>query len=479
MSLANETAWMDATAQAELIRKKEVRPIELVEAAIERIERVNPRINAVITPMFDQARATANEKLPDGPFTGVPFLLKDLLASYAGVRMASGSRFLADFVPPHDSELVRRYKRAGLVIAGKTNTPEYGIMPTTEPTCFGPSRNPWDTTRATGGSSGGSAAAVSAGMVPFAHGNDGGGSIRIPASCCGLFGLKPTRARNPLGPDFGDMFTGLVAEHALTRSVRDSAALLDATAGPDIGDPYWAPPPARPFLQEVGADPGKLRIAFATSAPQGTRIKPDCVSAVNDAVSLLTDLGHEVVEASPKINGDMLVPMFMTIWAAGCTWTIDSMAHLINRTPAPEHFEPATWALYQMGSHRSGSDYLMALQWLQSVSRDVARFMLDYDIWLTPTLGDVPLPLGSFDATPDNAMSGMILAAQFVPFTPICNMTGQPAMSVPLFWNDQGLPVGTHFVGRFGDEASLFRLAAQLEEARPWADRHPPVNAIA
>jgi len=319
VSLADQTAWMDATAQAELVRNKEVNPIELVEAAIERIERVNPQINAVITPMFDEARATAHSPIPDGPFTGVPFLLKDLLASYAEVRMASGSAFLADFIAPHDSELVSRYKRAGLIVLGKTNTPEYGILPTTEPKLFGPSRNPWDTTRATGGSSGGSAAAVASGMVPFAHGNDGGGSIRIPASCCGLFGLKPTRARNPLGPDFGDMFSGLVAEHALTRSVRDSAALLDATSGPDVGDPYWAPPPARPFIKEVGADPGKLRIAFATSAAQGTTIHPDCVRAVNDAVSLLSDLGHEVVEASPSINGDTLVPMFMALWAAGCT----------------------------------------------------------------------------------------------------------------------------------------------------------------
>ncbi|HXU09656.1 MAG TPA: amidase, partial [Blastocatellia bacterium] len=294
MSLSNETAWMDATAQADLISRKEVTPTELVEAAIERIERVNPQINAVITPMFDEARATANSPIPDGPFTGVPFLLKDLLASYEGVRMSSGSAFLADFIAPHDSELVSRYKRAGLIVLGKTNTPEYGILPTTEPKLFGASRNPWDITRATGGSSGGSAAAVASGMVPFAHGNDGGGSIRIPASCCGLFGLKPTRARNPLGPDFGDMFSGLVAEHALTRSVRDSAALLDATSGPDVGDPYWAPPPARPFIKEVGADAGRLRIAFATSAAQGTTIHPDCVRAVNDAASLLSDLGHEV-----------------------------------------------------------------------------------------------------------------------------------------------------------------------------------------
>lgn len=267
MALSNELALRDATAQAEMVRKKEVKPIELVDAAIERIERINPQLNAVVTPMFDEARTSAKGELPDGPFTGVPFLLKDLIAAYAGVPMTSGSAFLGDFVPDHDSELVARYKRAGLIVVGKTNTPEYGIMPTTEPALFGPAGNPWDTTRATGGSSGGSAAAVAAGMVAFAHGNDGGGSIRIPASCCGVFGLKPTRARNPLGPDFGDMFSGLVAEHALTRSVRDSAALLDATSGASIGDPYWAPPPARPFVQEVQNNPTKLRIALTTVAP--------------------------------------------------------------------------------------------------------------------------------------------------------------------------------------------------------------------
>lgn len=477
MSLSNELGVLDATAQAALVRNKEVKPIELVDAAIARIEQINPEINAVVTPMFDQARAAARGKLPDGPFTGVPFLLKDLLAAYAGVPMTSGSAFLRDFVPTHDSELVARYKRAGLVIVGKTNTPEFGIMPTTEPALFGPSRNPWDITRATGGSSGGSAAAVASGMVPFAHGNDGGGSIRIPASCCGLFGLKPTRARNPLGPDFGDMFTGLVAEHALTRTVRDSAALLDATAGPDIGDPYVAPAPARPFLEEVGADTGKLRISVTTTAPSGVTIHPDCARAVSDAVKLLTDLGHEVVEAAPQIKGDSLVPMFMTLWSAGCTWTIDSAALVTGRQPTSEQFEFGTWALYQMGRQQSGAAYLTAVQWLQATARDVARFMTDYDVWLTPTLGEPPVPLGSFDSTADNPLAGMARAAQFVPFTPICNVTGQPAMSVPLFWNEQNLPIGTHFVGRFGDEATLFRLAAQLETARPWADRRPPVRA--
>jgi len=474
MAKLDEVASLDATAQAELVRQKKVQAIELVEAAIERIEQLNPTLNAVVTPMYEEARRAATGQLPDGPFAGVPFLLKDLLASYAGVRMTSGSAFLRDFVPPHDSELVARLKRAGLIIVGKTNTPEFGILPTTEPQLFGPSRNPWDKTRTTGGSSGGSAAAVAAGIVPMAHANDGGGSIRIPASCCGLFGLKPTRARNPLGPDFGDMFSGLVAEHAVTRSVRDSAALLDTTSGPEAGDPYWAPPPARPFLQEVGADPGRLRIAVTTAAPTGVPVHDDCVSAVRDAAALCAELGHEVVEVAPSVDGERLVQSFMALWSAGCTWTIDVAARVTGRTLTPGQFEPLTWGLYQMGAQQSASTYLLALQHLQMVSREIARFFLDYDVWLTPTLGEPPVPLGTFDSPPEHPMRGMARAAAFVPFTPVCNITGQPAMSMPLYWNADGLPVGTHFVGRFGDEATLFRLAAQLEAARPWAGRLPP-----
>ncbi|MCP4667725.1 MAG: amidase, partial [Deltaproteobacteria bacterium] len=304
MSKLEDLALLDATAQADLVRRKEVKASELVEAAIDRIERVNPELNAVVTPMYDEARDAVKAGPTDGPFAGVPFLLKDLLAAYKGVRMTLGSTLMRDFVPDHDSELVRRLKRAGLVIVGKTNTPEFGILPTTEPRLFGPCRNPWDRERTTGGSSGGSAAAVAAGMVPMAHGNDGGGSIRIPASCCGLFGLKPTRGRNPLGPDFGDIMGGLVAEHAITRSVRDSARLLDATSGPDVGDPYWAPPAERPFAQEVGADPGRLRIAFTVEATTGVEIHADCVNAVKDAAGLCAELGHEVVEAAPEVAGD-------------------------------------------------------------------------------------------------------------------------------------------------------------------------------
>ena len=477
MAKLGTLAFLDATAQAELVRRKEVTPIELVDAAIERIERLNPTLNAVVTPMYEQARAAATSDLSNGPFTGVPYLLKDIFASYAGVRMTSGSTFLRDYVPDHDSELVARLKRAGLIILGKTNTPEFGLVPTTEPRLFGPSRNPWDTGRTTGGSSGGSAAAVAARLVPAAHGYDGGGSIRIPASCCGLFGLKPTRARNPVGPDYGDILGGFAIGHALTRSVRDSAALLDATSGPDVGAPYWAPPPARPFLKEVGADPGRLRIAFNTEAFTGGAVHADCVSAVREAAALCADLGHEVVEASPAIVGEMVIQPFLTVWAAGAAMAVDGYAFLTGRTATPDQFEPLTWALCEKGRQVNAPAYLIAVTLLQRVAREIGRFFTDYDIWLTPTLAEPPVPLGTFDSPPDNPMKGFDRAVDFCPFTPLCNITGQPAMSVPLFWNSDGLPVGTHFIGRFGDEATLFRLAAQLEEARPWADRRPPASA--
>jgi amidase len=380
------------------------------------------------------------------------------------------------FVPDHDSELVIRLKRAGLIIMGKTNTPEFGILPTTEPKLFGPCRNPWDINRTTGGSSGGSSAAVAARLVPMAHANDGGGSIRIPASCCGLFGLKPTRARNPHGPDFGDIFSGLVADHAVTRSVRDSAALLDATSGPDVGDPYWAPPPVRPFLQEVGSNPGRLRIAFTTAAASDIRVHPDCISSVHDAAKLCSDLGHDVEEATPLLNREFVRQSFMVIWSAGCAWSLDGIGIATGKPIIPAQVEPLTWALYEMGRKQTASAYLLALSFLQRVSRDIARFFLKYNVWLTPTLSEPPLPLGSFDSPPENPLEGLRRAEKFVPFTPICNATGQPAMSVPLYWNGDNLPVGVHFIGRFGDEATLFRLAAQLEAARPWAGRKPPVS---
>lgn len=474
----NDIALLDATAQAELIRTKQVKPIELVEATIERIERVNAALNAVVTPMYDEARKTAAGPLPDGPFTGVPFLMKDLGPTYAGVRFTSGSVFMKDFIAPMDSELTARHKRAGLIVTGKTNTPEFGLLPTTEPRLFGAAHNPWDTDRSTGGSSGGSAASVAAGIVPMAHGNDGGGSIRIPASCCGVFGMKPTRARTPHGPAIGDVMSGLAIDHALTRSVRDSAALLDATSGPDLGDPYWAPPAERPFAQEVGAAPGRLRIAFTDKAPTGVPVHKDCSEAVRAAAALCADLGHHVEEGAPAIDGVQTTQAFIAIWAAGTAWGIDGIARVTGRKIEEEQFEPVTWGLYQMGRSINASDYLLAVTAMQQMSRTVARFMVNYDVWLTPTLAEPPLLLGTLDSPPDDPMAGFMRAAAFVPFTPFLNATGQPAMSVPLYWNGAGLPVGSHFAGRFGDEATLFRLAAQLEEARPWAHKRPPVSAV-
>ncbi len=477
MAKSDELSHLDAIALAELVRQKEVKPIELVDAAIERIERLNPELNAVVTPMYEMAREAANGELPAGPFAGVPFLLKDLGAACAGVRQTYGSAFLKDFVPAHDTELAARQKRAGLLCIGKTNTPEFGLLPTTEPRFFGATHNPWDTSRSPGGSSGGSAAAVAAGVVPMAHANDGGGSIRIPASCCGLFGLKPTRARNPMGPDVGDMLSGFICEHAVTRSVRDSAALLDATAGPMPGDPYWAPPPERPFLDEVGANPGKLRIAFTNGSDLGIEVHEDCSKAVAEAAELCAELGHEVTETSPPINTDLIIDLFIPVWSAGCAWTIEALGMVSGETPTQDKFEPLTWALNEMGRQQSAPSYLVALTTFQMISRGIAGFFADYDIWLTPSMAEPPTKLGAYDHPPDDPMQAMARAAEVVPFTPICNFTGQPAMSVPLSWNADGLPIGTHFVARFGDEATLFRLAAQLESARPWADKKPPLCA--
>ena len=470
-----ELLQLDATAQAALIRTREITAHELVSAAIAQVERLNPQLNAVITPMFELALANAQQPLSEGAFAGVPFLLKDLQAAYEGVPMSAGSRWLKDFKPNGDSELVKRYKRAGLIVIGKTNTPEFGLLPTTEPELYGATHNPWDVTRTPGGSSGGSAAAVAARMTAMAHANDGGGSIRIPASCCGVFGLKPTRGRNPLGPHFGDIFSGLVAEHAVTISVRDSAALLDATAGYDAGDPYIAPLPARPFAQEVGADPGKLRIAFSTTPPNGAMVHPDCIAAVSDAAKLCEQLGHHVTEAAPQLHGEMLGKAFFTVWTAGCAWTIDSYSFAVGGKPTDDQIEPLTHVMIELGRKRSAPEYLLAVQTLQIFARRIAQFMNDYDLLLTPVLAEPPVPLGTFDATPEDAMAGMKRSGSFSPFTAIQNMTGQPAMSVPLYWNEAGLPIGVQFAARYGDEATLFRLAAQLEAARPWADKRPPI----
>jgi amidase len=388
--------------------------------------------------------------------------------------LTSGSRLLKDFVPENDNELVARLRRAGLVILGKTNTPEFGVLPTTEPLLFGPCHNPWNGEVTCGGSSGGSASAVAAGMAPMAHANDGGGSIRIPASCCGLFGLKPTRGRITMSPDRGASPGGFAGDHAVTRSVRDSAAVLDATAGPAPGDPYFPAPPERPYLEEVGADPGKLRIGFSRTVGGENVLHKDCISAVEDAAKLCAELGHEVEEAEPVFDRRGLIDAFKVVFIAGLSSAMDTLAESDGLGFVLDRVEPLTRALYERATTYTVSEFLRAEQTIHKQSREIAAFYGDYDIWLTPTLGEPPVPLGTFDFSPgDDEMNTIDRALEFVPFTPICNATGQPAMSVPLSWNNEGLPIGTHFVAEYGDESLLFRLASQLEQARPWAHRRP------
>ena len=496
MSGFGDYAKYDGLGLTELVRKKEVRPSELVEEAIDRIERLNPQLNAVIHKMYDLAREAAEGDLPDGPFMGVPFLLKDLGAAYGGVPMRSGSRFHEYFVPDHDSEMVSRFKAAGVITLGKTNTPEYGLVPVTEPELFGPSNNPWDLTRTTGGSSGGSAAAVAARLVPLAHGNDGGGSIRIPASCCGVFGLKPTRGRNPLGPDIGEAWHGLACDHVLTRSVRDSAAMLDATAGPDVGALYYATPPSRPFLDEVGADPRRLRIAFTSKPFLPGVVHEDCVKGLETTVQLCKDLGHEVVEEAPQIDGRAFARAFLTMVCGETRADVEEAEALSGRKATSRDFEPATWAVGLLGRQITAAEFSRAIRLLQRSARQVGQFFEDYDVLLTPTLAMPPVMTGALQPKGAealamkllgrlnaggliNALAGVEALAdqvfEFMPYTPLFNATGQPAMSVPLYWNDDGLPIGMHFVGRYGDEATLFRLASQLEQAKPWFDRIPPI----
>jgi|Deesub1362A_J573_1020465.scaffolds.fasta_scaffold03532_6 Asp-tRNA(Asn)/Glu-tRNA(Gln) amidotransferase A subunit family amidase len=465
----------DGLGLADLVRRKEVSPQELLDAAIARIEAINPKINAVVTKMYDEARKTISKGLPDGPFMGVPFLLKDLAATYAGVRLTSGSRLFAEYVPNYDNELVKRYKRAGLVILGRTNTPEFGLNVTTESVLLGPARNPWDVERSTGGSSGGSAAAVTTRMVPIAHGNDGGGSIRIPSSCCGVFGMKPSRGRTPNGPEFGEVWEGFAIDHALSISVRDSAALLDATSAPEIGAPYGIPAPARPFVEEVGADPGRLRIAFFTKGASAAETHPDCVAAVKDVAKLCESLGHTVEEAAPKIDYEALQKAFMVVVSAHTAAMLDQIGQLIGKKITADMVEPWTWSVAESGWKASAADLAGTKAIINIATRTVAGFLTQYDVILTPTLGAPPPKLGYFDTVnlSFDELSKRIF--DFIPFTWLHNVTGLPAMSVPLYWNAQGLPIGVQFAGRYADEATLYRLAGQLEKARPWRGKVPPM----
>jgi amidase len=476
--MTDELSRLDATAQAELVRSEEVSPVELVEAAIGRIEALNGELNAVIHPLFDKAREAAAGELRDGPFAGVPFLLKDLIAHSAGDPFCEGMRFLRDlgWTEDEDTELVTRFRRAGFVICGKTNTPELGILATTEPEAYGATHNPWDLSRSPGGSSGGSAAAVAAGMVPAAHGNDGGGSIRIPASACGVVGLKPSRGRTTLGPEFGDVNCGLVAEHVLCRSVRDTAAVLDAVHGPAPGDPYAAPPPSRPYLEEVGADPGSLRIGLRSAAPAGQfETHPDCVAAVEEAGRLLASLGHGVEESSPgSLDDPVYMERFIGRWATGIGFDLDYWARKTGQEVTPEDVEASTWALAEAARSLTAPDYLSALEYQQRSAREAASWWASgFDLLLTPTMGEPPTRLGEFAPDPENPTAPLLRSVPPAGFTAYWNATGQPAISLPLQWSDDDLPIGVQLVAALGREDLLIRVAAQLEQARPWADRLP------
>jgi amidase len=476
--LAAQLALLDATGQAEAVRKGEVTRAELVAAAIERAEQLNPTLNAIVTPMFERAHAHA--VAAEGPLAGVPMVLKDLVAEVEGVRFTEGSRFLAHNVSAYTSEIVHRFERAGLVIVGKAATPEFGMSPSCEGALFGPTRNPWDLSRSTSGSSGGSAAAVAAGIVPIGHANDLGGSIRYPASNCGLFGLKPTRARNPLGPEYGDAVSGWAVEHALTRSVRDSAALLDAISGPSPGDPYHVAPPAQPFAVEVGTDPGRLRVGYSGKINDGSAGHPDCIAGLDTTVALLDQLGHEVSEITLPPLTEEEGEAIGTVFNSATAWIIDYWVRRLGRNPGPDDLEPLTRGYWGMGKQVSAGAYLRSIEVLQRYARRVAGFFSSQDLFLTPTVSAPPLPLGQMVSTEDDPFRALEVSSRTVAYSGvIANITGNPAMSVPLHWTPDGLPIGMHFLGRFGDEATLLRLAGQLENARPWNQRRPPTFASA
>ncbi len=493
-----EYGSFDAVGLAQLVEQGEVTSLELVEAAASRMEEVNPAVNAVIWDRLDAARAEAAADDQTGPFAGVPILIKDLVVD-DGVPVTFGSVFFRNYVGDTRSEFRHRVANAGFIDLGRTNTPEFGLLPTTEPTLHGPTRNPWDLSRSAGGSSGGAAAAVAAGIVPLAQGSDGGGSIRIPASATGLFGLKPSRGRNPRRP--GTSIDYLSVEHALTRTVRDSAAFLDAVHGPVPGDQYWAPPPSAPFAEAVTRDPDRLRVAFSTKDFRGDRVHPECEASVLETAKLLEGLGHDVVEAEPNIDGSVLADAFLELWAAlaatgfglvldGATEIKPTLGHvrryagdrrtmrLISRFDQRESgkpaFEPFTFELAKRSGSRSQVDLLGAEAAMQAISHETGAFLTEHDLFLTPVLGSPPVPLGRIDQDlPWDEFIEMIF--RYVAFTPLGNFAGLPAMSVPLHWTPDGLPVGSHFLGRFGAEETLLSLAGQLENAKPWADRTPPL----
>jgi amidase len=483
--LSDDLAKMDATAQAELVRDGEASPAELVDAAIERMEQVNPELNAVIHDLSEEGRELAAGDVPDGPFKGVPFLLKDIGATLAGQPFHLGSTLLkeADFRAPVDTFLAQRFRDAGLITIGKTNVPEFGIVATTESKAYGPARNPWDTSRSTGGSSGGSAAAVAAGIVPFAHANDGGGSIRIPASNNGLVGLKTTRQRTTEGPILGENMGGLTVELCVSRSVRDTARLLDAVHGAVPGDPYTAPQPTRPYVEELTDESTGLRVGMTAGTTLDVEVDEDCIEAMGTAAKLIESLGHEVSDSSfldflpPPGEGPDLQDSFITRYAAGQASTLAQLGMVLGREITADDVEPLTWALAEIGRERNSGRYLLDLGLHHGVSRIIAAwFESGYDLLITPTMAEVPPLLGAID-TSAPGLEAFHQCTRSGVFAALFNITGQPAISLPLHWTDDGLPVGAQIVAPFGREDLLLRIAAQIERAQPWADRTPPVFA--
>src|ERR1700688_4018776 len=465
----------DGVGLAELVRKKQVTARELLDEAIMRTGKVDPQINAVVVKHHDYAQRQIDRGLPDGPFTGVPFLLKDL-EFLEGTRTTSGASIYKDHVADHTSTLAQRFLDAGLTIFGKSSPPEFGLMPTTESRLFGPPRNPWNPEHSSGGSSGGAGAAVAARIVPVAHASDGGGSIRIPASASGVFGLKPTRARNPLGPDRGEGWAGFSCGHVLSISVRDSAAMLDATCGPELSSLYAAPPPERPFAEEVGRDPGRLRIAFTDKSPYGDAIDPEIAVATRDVASLLAGLGHHVEERAPVLAADPAVVM-ATIVAANTALTVRLLEQRFGRAMTNRDLETLTLASAHNAAKTTATDYVAAQLAAFQISRALATFFESCDVFLCPTLCSPALRIGELNPMAEDLSHIPPILRRYMPATSMFNMSGQPSMSMPLAWNAAGLPLGMMFSARLGDEATLFRLAAQLEQERPWKAKLPPVCA--
>lgn len=475
-SLADDTRWLDATAQAELVASGKVSPVEMVNAAIERVERYDGALNALTYRWFEAARELASSsELPEGPFRGVPYLLKDLYAAEAGKPLSNGSKAYkaADYVSSEDTTLVSRYKAAGLISIGRSNSPEFGSVPVTEPEAWGPTRNPWDLSRTPGGSSGGSASAVAAGIVPIAHASDGGGSIRIPAACCGLVGLKVSQGRISMGPSRDESNLGV--EHCVSRSVRDSARLLDATHGPGIGDVIIAPTPRRPFIDEVGADPGRLRIGFLDFNPRGGDVHADCVDGVHKTAKLLESLGHHVEPGFPDIFSDNEIGRaFSMLWSTNMGTAIRRFSQALGREMTPNDIEAMNWAQAEFAKGVNGVDFSLAQASSIQFRRAIQSWWTQgWDLLLTPTLSAPPLPVGSMPNNPERPMTPLMTAGSWVAFTSQFNISGQPAISLPLHRTAEGLPVGMQFAAAYGREDVLIRVASQLEQAAPWAHLTP------